>query len=103
MYQILKQHQSDDSEMPVTKKCSRKPKSVKKVSKNVIKVSEARLKRILGNLSKTAEEVLLTKDFNDKTKKKLEKVCSLAKEAMDQHPTSFSSAPPNKSVVRPPR
>lgn len=68
-----------------------------------MRVSEVRLKRILGNLSKAAEEVLLTKEFNDKTKKKLEKVCSLAKEAIDQHPTSFSSAPSGKSVNRLPR
>ena len=60
-------------------------------------VSEARLTIILDTLSKTAEDALSSRDLSDKTKKKIERVCRLAKSALDQQPTRLTASPSKTS------
>ena len=66
--------------------------------KNVASVNKAILSDLLGNISKTAEQALRSKDPQDKARK-LEKVCTLAKRAMDQSPSSITLKPKPKAAA----
>jgi len=80
------------SQRPRRRACSRK--------ENVRMVSEARLTRILGSLSRTAEDALSSQDLSDRTKKKIERVCQLAKTALEQQPTRLAAEPMGKAAKK---
>lgn len=83
---------------PAVKKSSQRPrKRACSRKENVRTASEARLTRILGSLSRTAEDALVSQDLSEKTKKKIERVCQLARTALEQQPTRLAEEPPARA------
>jgi len=83
-----------------------KKKSVRKLPKDgasscdVRAVSDARLGNILGRLCKNAESAMNAQGIPEKTKKAMEKVCALAKEAIEQQPMPLRIAPQRKTSIK---
>lgn len=94
-----------NKKMPPKETKSRK-KSVRKEGKqtssscDVRSLSDARLEKILGKLCKNAEDAMSAHGLPEKSKKAMEKVCALAKEAIQQQPVPLQAASKRKASVK---
>ena len=83
-----------------------KKKSVRRDKKDgaslcdVRSISDARLGKILGKLCKNAEDAMSTQGLPDKTKKAMERVCALAKEAIQQQPVPLQVVTKRKTSAK---
>jgi hypothetical protein len=79
---------------------SRSVKKTRPEQSDVRSVSDARLGRILGQLCRKAETALTERSLPEKSRKAIEKVCVLAKEAIQQQPMTIAPAGAKKKTAR---
>jgi C4-dicarboxylate-specific signal transduction histidine kinase len=84
------------------KKSLRKDVKQSSSSCDVRSLSDARLEKILGKLCKNAEDAMSAPGLPEKSKKAMEKVCALAKEARQQQPVALQAGPKRKTSVKRP-
>lgn len=84
------------------KKSLRKDVKQSSSSCDVRSLSDARLEKILGKLCKNAEDAMSAHGLPEKSKKAMEKVCALAREARQQQPVPLQTAPKRKTSVKRP-